>query len=58
MGEFVNNMKHGNGILFEEDGSEYRGTFANNKRHGEGEYFDANTTKKYKQVYDNGKLLV
>lgn len=29
-------MKHGEGILFEEDGSEYKGTFANNKKHGEG----------------------
>lgn len=36
MGEFVNNMKHGQGVLFEEDGCEYKGKFANNKRHGSG----------------------
>jgi hypothetical protein len=29
-------MKHGNGVLIETDGSEYRGSFMENRKHGRG----------------------
>ena len=50
-------MKHGRGIIKEEDGSYYEGEFFENNRNNEGEYFDGIEDKKYLMIYENGKQV-
>eukprot|EP01006_Ploeotia_vitrea_P012328 TRINITY_DN3270_c0_g1_i1.p2 TRINITY_DN3270_c0_g1~~TRINITY_DN3270_c0_g1_i1.p2 ORF type:complete len:285 (-),score=64.29 TRINITY_DN3270_c0_g1_i1:2517-3371(-) len=41
-GEYVNNMRHGRGIMKNKDGSVYSGSWKHNKRQGEGIYYYVN----------------
>jgi hypothetical protein len=41
-GAYINNLKHGKGVMKNKDGSVYKGDWKDNKRHGEGIYFYLN----------------
>jgi|JI9StandDraft_2_1071091.scaffolds.fasta_scaffold476157_1 hypothetical protein len=50
-------MKHGEGVLIETDGSEYKGPFFENRKHGLGEYHDSLNNRTYMEIYEHGRLI-
>jgi hypothetical protein len=44
-GEYVNNLRHGAGVMKNKDGTVYRGQWKDNKRHGWGVYYYVNGDK-------------
>lgn len=54
-GEFNNNMKHGNGVLYYKNGDRYEGQFYNNQVQGEGVYYWKGGNMKWKGDFINGK---
>jgi hypothetical protein len=55
-GEFVDNKRHGQGVLIQEDGNVYKGMWANDVQHGEGVlmFFDGTVSQR---VYHRGVLV-
>eukprot|EP01012_Entosiphon_sulcatum_P009591 TRINITY_DN15443_c0_g1_i1.p2 TRINITY_DN15443_c0_g1~~TRINITY_DN15443_c0_g1_i1.p2 ORF type:complete len:355 (+),score=80.24 TRINITY_DN15443_c0_g1_i1:103-1167(+) len=41
-GDYINNLRHGHGVMRNRDGSLYQGYWKDNKRHGEGMFFYLN----------------